>query len=329
MSLRSSFLVRLGLVVLLTSSSTVSNAKPISAAQTRAQLMSKVKTWGYQLQRLDVRALTSSPFDLLVIDHAPDRVESVELMFKPSELASLKTKTDGSRRLVLSYVSIGEAERYRFYWNETWLDNANRPSWLGAVNPQWVGNYPVEFWNNDWQKLIYGHSDSYIDRVLDAGFDGIYLDRADVYEQFKNRPNAQEEMVIFVQKLTDHARSIKPEALVILQNAEELMRNKDVRARIDAVAKESLYFNPDLLSIANDEDANGSIKDLKLAQKWGRKILLVEYLGDPALAKQVRDRADRQGFIVHFAERTLSSLNERGPDQKALETNAAPLRTFP
>jgi cysteinyl-tRNA synthetase, unknown class len=307
----------------------VSEAKPLSSAQVRNQMMSQVKTWGYQLQRLDVTALAASPFDLIVIDHAPDRVESVELTFRPSDLATLKMKPDGRRRLVLGYVSIGEAERYRFYWNENWSTSSERPSWLGAMNPQWVGNYPVEFWNGEWQKLIYGQSDSYVDRVLASGFDGIYLDRADVYEQFKDRPNAQAEMAGFIQRLTDHARTIKPDALVVLQNAEELVRNKEIRTRIDAVAKESLYFNPDSVTVASPDDNRGSIKDLKLAQKSGRKILLVEYLGDPGLAKNVRRQAQREGFIVHFAERTLSSLNDHGPDEQAMQSSATVDRAYP
>ena len=293
------------------------HAKDLSPADQRSKVMSKVKNWGYQLQRLDVPALAVSPFDLLVIDHAPDRVDSVELLFRRADLEPLKKKPDGSRRQVLAYVSIGEAERYRFYWDDAWLAPDKRPTWLGAVNPKWVGNYPVEFWQTDWQSLIFGHSDSYIDRILEAGFDGIYLDRADVYDEFKTRPAAQAEMVNFVSKLVDHARKIKPDVLVVMQNAEELIRNKEVRARIDGVAKESLFFNPDLVATNTETEARASLDDLRFARKVGRRVLLVEYLGDPTLAKQVRSRAEAEGFLIHFAERTLSSLNLSGPDQQA------------
>jgi cysteinyl-tRNA synthetase, unknown class len=287
----------------------------VAMAEKRAATMAKVKSWGYQLQRLDPPAIAASPFDLVVIDHAPDRVESVEMLFRRAELDALKTKPDGTRRLVLAYLSIGEAENYRFYWDNAWFDDLRRPAWLGEVNPQWVGNYPVEFWRPGWQQLIYGRSDSYLDRVLDAGFDGIYLDRADVYDQFKDRPQAKEEMAAFVSGLIDHARSIKPDTLVVLQNAEELVRRKDIRSRIDGVAKESLFFNPDLIAAASASDVTAALGDLRLARKAGRKILLVEYLGDPVRAKQARTRAEAEGFVIHFAERSLSSLNVRAPDQ--------------
>jgi cysteinyl-tRNA synthetase, unknown class len=307
-------------------------AREASPAEQRRQAMAKVKSWGYQLQRLDVPALAASPFDLVVIDHAPDRVESVELLFRRADIAPIKTKPDGSRRLVLAYLSIGEAERYRYYWDDTWLEPATRPAWLGPVNPQWIGNYLVEYWRPEWQSLMFGASDSYLDRVLDAGFDGIYLDRADVYEQFKDRPSAQADMVRFLTRLMDHARKIKPDAVVVLQNAEELWRNKDIRARVDGAAKESLYYNPDVGHPGAVGDAappgehEASLADLKVARKAGRKVMVVEYLADPVKAQTARKKADKDGFLIHFAERSLSVLNVHAPDQQA---SAAPLTGLP
>ena len=33
--------------------------------------------------------------------------------------------------------------------------------------------------------MIYGGDGSYIKRIIDAGFDGVYLDKVDVYEYFE------------------------------------------------------------------------------------------------------------------------------------------------
>ena len=282
----------------------------------RRYLMDPVKSWGYQLQRLDTAALAASPFDLLVIDHAPDRVESVELHFRSSDIEPLKTKPDGRRRVVLAYMSIGEAERYRFYWDDKWLEKGTCPAWLGPVNPQWVGNYPVHYWEPQWQSLIFGSSDSYVDRVLEAGFDGIYLDRADVYEQFKSRPTAEADMVSFMTKLIDHARSIKPGVVVVLQNAEELLRNKEILTRLDGAAKESLYFNADKAGepMPLDEQQSSS-NDLGLLKEAGGKVMVVEYVDNAERAAIARRHAMREGFMIHFAERTLATLNLRGPDE--------------
>ncbi len=320
--------VMVGLLA-LTLASTISAARDASPEVQRRKAMGHVKTWAYQLQRLEPAVLKVSPFDLLVIDHAPDRVESVEDMFRRADIAALKLKPDGTRRIVLAYVSIGEAERYRFYWDEAWLDAATRPAWLGlaTVNPQWAGNYPVEYWRSEWQSLIYGRSDSYIDRVLEAGFDGIYLDRADVYEQFKSRPSAQGDMESFIAALTDHARAINPQAIIVLQNAEELIQSRAVRNRIDAIAKESLYFNPDTPGTASPtDDEAASLEDLRRARQAGRKVLVVEYVADADRARIARRKANKEGFLIHFAERSLSVLNVVAPDHQPQTANtAAPL----
>lgn len=299
------------------------DARELPPEGQRSRLMAGVKNWAYQLQKIDVDQLAASPFDLIVIDHAPDRVESVELIFRHSEIERLKRKPDGSRRLVLAYLSIGEAERYRFYWDESWLEAAKHPAWLGAVNPAWAGNYTVNYWNPDWQKLIVGESDSYVDRIIDEGFDGIYLDRADIYQQFATRPQAAAEMSAFIAKVADHARALKGDALVVLQNAEELLRDGQVRRRVDAVAKESLYLNPEAATAALPGDTKASVADLRLARRAGHKVLVVEYTLDPSVAAVARKRAEADGFLIHFTERSLSQLTVKGPDQPPSTANAS------
>ncbi|NPA44475.1 MAG: hypothetical protein GXO49_02970, partial [Chlorobi bacterium] len=81
------------------------------------------------------------------------------------------------------YMSIGEAENYRYYWQEEW--NTNKPEWLDKENPDWEGNYKVWYWNKDWQNIIYGNDNSYLKKILDAGFDGVYLDIIDAFEYYE------------------------------------------------------------------------------------------------------------------------------------------------
>ena len=91
-----------------------------------------------------------------------------------SEALSLKVKANGGTRLIIAYMSIGEAEDYRFYWQTVW--ETNPPSWLAEENPEWAGNYKVRYWMNDWQNIIYGNDGSYVRKIVDTGFDGVYLD---------------------------------------------------------------------------------------------------------------------------------------------------------
>ena len=64
-----------------------------------------------------------------------------------------------------------------FYWKEEWFMNA--PSWMGEENPNWEGNYKVRYWDPQWKNLVFGNSESYLDKILSAGFNGVYLDIID------------------------------------------------------------------------------------------------------------------------------------------------------
>lgn len=46
-------------------------------------------------------------------------------------------------------------------------------------DPYWDGSYYVRYWMTDWKNLIYGNANAYTQKILDAGFDGTYLDPED------------------------------------------------------------------------------------------------------------------------------------------------------
>lgn len=75
-----------------------------------------------------------------------------------------------------------EAEDYRYYWQSSW--ESNPPSWLKGENAEWPGNYKVRFRESEWQAIIYGNDNSYLKKIFDAGFDGVYLDIIDAFEYF-------------------------------------------------------------------------------------------------------------------------------------------------
>lgn len=123
-------------------------------------------------------ALRATNYDLLIIDLFYD---GKPLTF--AEVASLKAKANGGTRLVIAYMSIGEAEDYRYYWQKEWESHA--PAWLAEENPDWEGNYKVRYWDSDWQNIIYGNDGSYAKKIINAGFHGVYLDIIDAFEYFE------------------------------------------------------------------------------------------------------------------------------------------------
>jgi cysteinyl-tRNA synthetase len=70
-------------------------------------------------------------------------------------VSQLKRKPDGGRRLAISYLNIGQAEDYRTYFPEIW--KSRPPSWLIGADPEgWAGNFPVAYWNPEWQDILLG-----------------------------------------------------------------------------------------------------------------------------------------------------------------------------
>jgi cysteinyl-tRNA synthetase len=128
-----------------------------------------------------VAALDATDFDVFIIDVFFDGDQPLT----PAHIAELQTKPGGAQRLVIAYMSIGEAEDYRFYWQDGWKRGS--PEWLEAENASWGGNYVVRYWDPDWKSIISGTADSYLDRIIAAGFDGVYLDIIDAYEYFEDR----------------------------------------------------------------------------------------------------------------------------------------------
>ncbi len=125
-----------------------------------------------------INAVATTNYDLLITDLFFDGEA-----FTPQEVAQLRRKSNGGTRLVIAYMSIGEAEDYRYYWQPDW--RPGNPSFIVKENPEWEGNYIVRYWDPAWKSIIYGNEQSYTKKIIDAGFDGAYLDIIDAYEQFE------------------------------------------------------------------------------------------------------------------------------------------------
>jgi len=125
-----------------------------------------------------IDAVTSTNYDLLIMDYFfNDEIYTI------SEIEQLKNKANGGKRMLVAYLSIGEAEDYRYYWLSSW--SLGNPQWLVAENPDWAGNYKVKYWEKEWQDIIFGNNNSYLKKILDIGFDGAYLDIIDAFEYFE------------------------------------------------------------------------------------------------------------------------------------------------
>jgi cysteinyl-tRNA synthetase len=133
----------------------------------------------YTTKSAFINAITSTNYDLLIMD----LFFQDSTAFTAAEINQLKNKANGGKRLVISYMSIGEAEDYRYYWQTSW--NSNKPSWIDSENPDWEGNFKVKYWEQEWQNIIFGNDSSYLKKILNANFDGVYLDIIDAFEYYE------------------------------------------------------------------------------------------------------------------------------------------------
>ncbi len=304
--------------------------------------LKSVDSWGYQLQNVVPRIVAKDGFDILVVDYSRDGTDVGALSV--DEVAILRKRQGQPNRLILAYLSIGEAENYRYYWQNSWTEKsavpvkpalvkgfagpsdgialgvpdrgapldkltAAAPRWLSEENPEWRGNYLVRYWDNDWQALIFGSPSAYLDKVLAAGFDGVYLDKIDANDDWQStRPTAERDMVDFVKKLAAYARQRRPTFLIVPQNAEELLEYSDYVLAIDAIAKEDLLTGGAQRKdgVPNPEtEILKSKRHLDKALRAGRRVMVVEYLDQLDAIVSARRRLLSYKYIPLFARRAL------------------------
>jgi cysteinyl-tRNA synthetase, unknown class len=301
---------------------TVSRAIPtMTAADATAARLKRVnaaRSWGYQLAALDLQKAANSPYDMLVVD-ATTGLDTGK-PFTRAEVERLKTGPDGRRRLVVSYLSIGESEDYRSdYFSPEYLEE-EAPDWLMKENPQWKGNRIIRFCHEGWQRTILGDEQgrnlyrgdepSPLYRLIELGFDGVYLDRVDVYSEIKSEcPDGANKMVTFVARLAAHARKADPLFTVILQNAEELLANEQMVNTIDAVAKESLFYGGDMGQGRNSPgQTSESLGFLRRAKQAGRAVFVVDYVNDRTRNADAVKRIAAEQFVPYIGPRNLAKL---------------------
>lgn len=127
---------------------------------------------GFSSKSQYLQHLANSQYDLLIIDAFYEG----QLLSK-EDLNSLSNKPQGGHRLILATIDIGSAFQQRFYWKQEW--NQSPPAWLKADGR-------VEYWNSEWQDIIFSGNESYLNKVLAAGFDGAVLQGLDAYKAFEN-----------------------------------------------------------------------------------------------------------------------------------------------
>ncbi len=247
----------------------------------------------FQLQNATFNSLSNMDFKLATIDMDDANLNKTQIDYLKSQ-----------DKILFTYISIGEAEDYREYWSDgDW--NNNLPDFVLSENSQWEGNYPVKFWDSEWQDIM-------VERVKEAaelGYEGLNLDIVDGYQipEVKNAYNGDDiaqEMIQFIMKLAEAARSV-PGAenfRVIPQNAVELLENREYLEIIDGIGVEDLWYSDN----ENSSWTNGDLEYIKNATDAGKFVLATSYPTQNAKQETFVENALNKGFIPFVGNRALN-----------------------
>ena len=257
----------------------------------------------YQLQDLDLDAIGTTAYDLVVMDYSSDGREAGE--FTREQISALQD-SPGGPKIVLAYLSIGEAEDYRYYWRSEWEEDG--AAWLEGENPDWPGNFKARYWDPGWQSVVF----DYAGRILAAGFDGAYLDIIDAYEYFadRGRTTAAQEMADFVAAVAAFFRVRDPGFYIFPQNAPELAGlTTGYLDNVDGIGQEDLYYGYD----ADDRPTPPSVtleleRHLDRFRNAGKLVLTVDYAASPAHVTDAYARARAKGYVPLATVRGLDRL---------------------
>lgn len=237
--------------------------------------------------------------------------------WQPADLKTIRDAKSG--RKIIAYISIGEAEDYRTYWDKKW-SGGSKPKWLGVENPHWKGNYRVDYWNPDWQTIML----KVVDDAMNAGFDGVYLDIVDGFESFEKngaqfiddrfnpatKQSYRRDMVDWVKRIATRTRAKNPAALVIPQNGSQLLAHPDFIETISGIGIEDLFTEDDRRQPAgHSEYVLGFLKSL---HETGKPVLVIEYPEREKSTALARQSNHQQGFTWLITDRELKTLGISG-----------------
>lgn len=299
------------------------------------------QTWMYQIQNITRRgaitALAKTDYPVLVVEPTYT-IKGDEDFDVKQMIRRLRTTPRGKRRVILAYVDIGEAESYRTYWENSWQapsgGNPGSPDFILTEDPDgWSDNYPVAYWDKRWQNIWLG-SRGIIRRLAKLGFDGVYMDWVEAYDDETvkakarhSHVNAANEMVVFIRRIKRSGRVAKGDWLVVPQNAPYLINKVPGYAKlIDGLGVEDTWFrgeadaswnNPrggDIKNRRHDKySAPALLRQYRKYKRAGKPVFSVYYCLKPENARRVYRLAGENGLRALVTRVSLSRVTKTPP----------------
>lgn len=290
-------------------------------------ILPNVKHFSYQLVNIEnergLTALENTHYDLVVVPDL-DTMNSTGAFTSAEMVQRLKASGSASfgSKLVFTYISIGEAEKYKNYWTEYGMEAPKRkdctpgyPEFLVGEDPaKWGRSYSVLYWHDDWKAIVKG----LFEHAAKAGFDGVVLDWVEMYKDecikmwaAKKGLDPKKEMVKLIEEAKRAARRINSSFEVIGINGLDL--GKDVPKYlkvIDGVLVEGTFFD----GKPNASWNSSKCCDFKADESRASEIL--------ELSRDIYQRAKIPVFSIDYALKKASIAY-----RQAIEAGFIPLVT--
>ena len=122
----------------------------------------------------------------------------------------------------------------------------------------------------------------------------------------------------FVIQISQYAKNLNPNFVVIPQNGVEVMTNNGLETgvvqqnfmnAIDGWGQEDLFYGYDKDNVATkSKDSQYLVSYLNLAKKFGKKILTTDYCYDRSKINDSYTKNSQKGYISFAAERNLNDI---------------------
>jgi len=224
-----------------------------------------------------------------------DRLDPYRLVvIEPSEFSTEQiAKLHAAGKTVYGYLNIGAIEEYRPCFNRF------RELFLG-VYEDWPDERWVDVASPEWQSYIV---DELGGQYAEMGFDGLFLDNADIYYQCPTEE-------VF-QGLGTILQGLKGSGLTLIVNGGDLFVSECIdrdiaRSMFDGVNQECVFTRIDFAQHSCGVQEAGETEYFKnylsKAKQYGLAVYLLEYQADENLAKRIDAYCAENAFLWYNAE---------------------------
>ena len=239
----------------------------------------------------DRNVLSTPGLQMLILD--PDAIGPVDA-------------ADKQGRLLIGYLSLGEAEEFRDYWEEIAEED-----WVLFENPNWKADHLIDPRSSAWRKLVVK---TIARHISDFGYDGFMLDTLDTAEMLLELDQTgfagvREGMADIIQALRRKFPDkiiIANRGLQIIPLAAEALDGvlvEDVRSMYDFKQKASRRLTPHEQEWIDNQLLNISL--------LGLPVFALDYVDppDPPLANAVFAELKQAGFHPFISTVDLMHYN--------------------